>query len=487
MSDILFVNPPIPGPPEERAFSTNAPPLGIGYLAAILREEGYDVAAIDLAFAADPLAELTAAMNAHDPRIVGFYTSTVSYYNTLRLHEVVRSMSDAKTWVGGPHVSYEYEDALARGGFDVVFLFEAEHSAPEVARAQLRGDGDLAQIGGIAWRQGNGIVKTAPRAREKALDRFPFPARDLFPMSEYTRPGTIMSSRGCPMKCIFCIASTFEDSYRYRSPENVVRELREMYTRWGISDFYLIDNVFTTHRQRAREIARLIREADLPIGFYCVSRVDYATPALMQHLASAGCYRIELGVESASASVIDSIRKRIRIDQVYRAADIILNLGMQPMFTFQVGHPADTLETIEETLDLAQQLRNRGAGTYLAITTPYPGSPMWIDREKYGMTMETSNWEDFRWSNPTFRTAAFTPNDLRRAVYRDAIRVDHDVRAGKIRDPQAAPWLRFRPGAPPLRLPPPPQQDDIAPLPMAPRQADAPDAASALPILQVSR
>jgi len=460
MTEILFVNPPIPGPPDERAFSVNAPPLGIGYLAAILRENGFDVAALDLAPSRDPLGDLNRAMAEHDPRVVGFFSSTVGYKTTLRLHAAVRAMSGVTTWVGGPHVSYEYEHALEHGGFDVVFLFEAEHSALEVARAQLRGVGALESIAGIAWRARHGVVRTPPRPRETVLDQFPLPARDLFPMEAYTRPGTIMSSRGCPMKCIFCIASTFEDSYRYRSPANVVHELREMHARWGINDFYFVDNVFTTHPGRAREIARLIRESGLPVGWYCVSRVDHVTPTLMQDMAAAGCYRIELGVESASAFVIDAIRKRIRIEQVRRAADIILNLGMQPMFTFQVGHPADTPATIEETLELARELRNRGAGTYLSITTPYPGSPLMIDRGRHGIKLETDDWEDFRWSNPTYSTANFTRNDIRRAVYRAALSVQEDVRAGKLRDPRSAPWLRFAPGAPPVKLPAPSGEEE---------------------------
>ena len=488
MTDILFVNPPVPGPPQERTYSMYAPPLGIGYLAAILMRDGFTVAVADLAVSDDPVRDVTEAMAEHLPRIVGFYTSTVSYRTVERLVATVRALDpEVILWTGGPHVSYEYETALKESGFDVVFLFEAEQSALEAARAQLRGSGRLEDTAGIAFLENGRCVRTTPRAREKALDRHPYPARELFPMEKYIRPGTIMSSRGCPMKCIFCIASTFEDSYRYRSPAGVVGEMKEMYARWGIDDFYFTDNVFTTHRSRAREICRLIREADLPIGWYCVSRVDYAAPVLMQDLASAGCYRIELGVESGDGAVLDSLRKRIRIDQVRRAADIILNLGMQPMFTFQVGHPADTLESIEATLDLAQELRNMGAGTYLAVTTPYPGSPLMIDREKYGIRIEAEDWEEYRWSNPTYSTCNFNRNDIRRAVYRDAERVMHDMAAGKIVDPRSAPWFRFH-GGPLVALPPPPTRaEDDAPLSIGERNVDAPAAELALPLLQIER
>lgn len=490
MVDLLFVNPPTPSPDEHANYELNAPPLGIAYLAAMLRNERFEVDAIDLGFSDKPIEALRAKLLESQPRIVGFYTSTVSYYITERLLSMVRDMHpEAITWVGGPHVSYEYRTALEESAFDVVFLFEAEHTVVEVARSQLRGRGDLEHIGGIAFLKDGQVFRTKARAREKSLDIFPHPARDLFPIHSYTRPGSIMSSRGCPLKCIFCIASTFEDAYRYRSPENVVSELKDMYRRWGINDFYFVDNVFTTHRGRAREICRLIREADLPIGWYCVSRVDYALPDLMQELASAGCYRIELGVESGDPRVIGGMKKHIEMEQVHRAADIILNLGMQPMFTFQVGHPHDTLASIEATLKLAEELRQMGAGTYLSVTTPYPGAPIMLDREKYGLHIETSNWEDFRWSNPTYSTKQFTSNDVRRAVYRDALRMQEHVASGAFRDPPSAPWKRFSPNSgDPARLPPPPRETKTTSAPMMnERPPDAPDPRMTLPLIQVSR
>ncbi|MEN8261000.1 MAG: radical SAM protein [Pseudomonadota bacterium] len=489
MTEILFVSPPTPDPLEHRSYSVNAPPLGICYLAAVLREAGYSVAGVELAFAQDPFEELKKSISEHDPRVIGFHTATVNYYLTEKLLRVARdTQTDAITWVGGPHVTYEYETALLHSGFDVVFLFEAEDSALEVANCQLRGQGKLDEIRGIAYKKDRQIVKTQSRPRQKVLDTIPYPARDLFPIEQYSRPGTIMSSRGCPIKCIFCIASTFEDAYRYRSPENVIGELKEMYKTWGIDDFYFVDNVFTTHRSRASKICQLLREENLPIGWYCVSRVDYVTPVLMQELASAGCYRIELGVESANIGVIDTMKKRIKLEQVYRAADIIQNLGMQPMFTFQVGHPDDTQETIEATLRLAEELRNRGAGTYLGITTPYPGTPLMLDREKYKLHLETQDWEDFRWTNPTYSTANFSRNDLRKAVYRDAVAVQRAVAEGKQHDPTSAPWIRFASDHEGVSLPSPPTLKDIAaPLHIEDRKPESPAARISLPVLQVSR
>jgi radical SAM superfamily enzyme YgiQ (UPF0313 family) len=212
------------------------------------------------------------------------------------------------------------------------------------------------------------------------------------------------------------------------------------------------------------------------------------TPELMQHLASAGCYRIELGVESASMDVIKTLKKNIKIEQVNRACDIILSFGMQPMFTFQVGHPDDTPATIEATLALAAQLRERGAGTYLAITTPYPGTPLLINREKYMIEMETWDWEEFRWSNPVYSTQNFTRNDLRRAVYRDALSMQKVRLSGLFKDPLSAPWLRFANGqTSSYTLPPPPQNEEEPPLKLTARNPESPEKRISLPLIQVDR
>lgn len=488
MTDILFISPPTPSPSEHAWYGTASPPLGILYLASNLLEHGFSVAVSDLSLAQDPVLELQYQIEVHAPRIVGFATLTQNYYLTELLVEYVRELlPDAIIWVGGPHTTYEYEVALKHSGFDVVFFFEAEESVVEVAQCQLHGRGDLANVAGIAFVQDGQLVKTQSRARQKSLDKIIMPARELVPMDQYLRPGTIMTSRGCPMKCIFCIASTFEDAYRYRSPKNVVDELRFMHETWGINDFYFIDNVFTTHRRRAREICGLIREADLPVGWYCVSRVDYVRQSLMQDLASAGCYRIELGVESGDAGVIERIRKRINIDQVRRAAEIILNLGMQPMFTFQVGHPNDTPESIEKTLALAQEMRSMGAATLLSVTTPFPGTPLLRDRDDYGITLHTDNWEDFRMSNPTYSTPCLSRNDIRKAMYREAARQAQEAQENIFKDPPSAPWIRFANGGNGVSLPPPPKKSESERAQSKRRSASDPRERFELPLLQVDQ
>ncbi|QAS80891.1 B12-binding domain-containing radical SAM protein (plasmid) [Rhizobium acidisoli] len=489
MVDLAFISPPTPSPAEHSEYSVMAPPLGIGYLAAMLRNAGHTVEAIDLAVSHNPVPDMIDFLRRTQPKIMGFYLLTQNYYLTQKLLKLAKvQCPDTIAWAGGPHVSYEYEHALRGAGFDVVFIFEAEYSSVEVANVQLRGEGKLKNIAGIAFLEEDGtLIKTPTRERERTLDALPYPARDLFSINRYLRPGTIMSSRGCPLKCIFCVASTFEDAYRYRSPENVFGEIKHMYNTWGVNDFYFVDNVFTTHRGRARKIAQMIRESGLPVGWYCVSRVDYVTPQLMQDLASGNCYRIELGVESADLGVIDNMKKHIKIDQVRRAADIILNLGMQPMFTFQVGHPDDTPKSMEATIKLMREMREQGAGTYLSITTPYPGTPLYLGLEKYGVTLETQDWEDYRWSNPTYSTKNFKRDYLRRAVFEEAQALTEAIMAGKLKDPPSAPWLRFGKHPNGYVPPRPSNKRDPGTLRIEERQSETPSRTVRLPVLQIKR
>jgi radical SAM superfamily enzyme YgiQ (UPF0313 family) len=280
----------------------------------------------------------------------------------------------------------------------------------------------LNRVPGLAYRDGEGRAHLSPlRPQETNLDRLPYPARHLLPMSRYGRPGTIMTSRGCPMKCIFCISSTYEGAYRPRSAEDVLGELAEMRHVWGIREFYFIDNVFTVNRQRVRDICAGILTRRLDIQFNCVSRADLVTEELTSWLKAAGCLRIEIGVESGVQEIIDAVKKNIKVEDVGRAADIVLRAGITPMFTFQIGSPFETPETLEKTHQLAASLRERGAMTFFSTMTPYPGTPLALESDQLGIRIQATDWAEYRTSNPVYDTPRMTRNDFRRALFRESV------------------------------------------------------------------
>ncbi len=420
MAEVLLINPPMWSPKAHSSFTGLCPPLGLGYLAACLQREGIGVDILDLDVSPDPDAELRQAFAHRAPRLVGITSLTQNHFLALHVARAVKAMN-SKTLVaiGGPHVSYRWDEALAQPAIDVVVLFEGERTIVELYRQAQQEQPDWSGIAGIAYRNGGHNELTSPRPREQELDRIPHPARHLLPMGRYGRPGTIMTSRGCPMKCIFCISSTYEGCYRPRSADDVVEELTVLRHTWGLREVYLLDNVFTVDSARVQSICAQIIERKLGIRFHCVSRADYMTEELARCLKAAGCERIEIGVESGSQEIIEALKKHITLEQVFRAADLVLGAGMQPMFTFQIGSPFETAASLEKTHQLAADLRSKGAITFFSVMTPYPGTPFAERAEELGVVIRAKDWREFRTSNPICDMRYLNCNSLRQALYRE--------------------------------------------------------------------
>lgn len=420
--DVLLINPPMWSPTAHASFNALCPPLGLGYLASSLLREGATVEILDLSVCEHPDVDLRTTLMHSAPRIIGITTVTQNWFLARRAAlEARRACPEAFLIVGGPHVSYMWKEVLSSGLFDAVALFESEQTIVELYRKIRDGRTDFQEIAGLALRDGDNAVLTKPRPLVAQPDCFPAPARHLLPMSRYGRPGTIMTSRGCPMKCIFCISSTYEGNYRPRAAENVLAELCELRWVWGVREAYLIDNVFTVNAERVRTICEGMIREKLDLSFNCVSRADLITEGLVQCLKSAGCIRIEIGVESGVQEIIDKLEKHIKVEDVSRAADIVLGAGITPMFTFQIGSPFETPKSIEETHRLAASLRAKGAVTFFSTMTPFPGTPLVQRARELGVHIHAGVWSEYRTSNPVYDTPHMDRNSFRRALFRESV------------------------------------------------------------------
>lgn len=423
MPDVLLINPPMWSPEAQDGFSAICPPLGLGYLAAALAAEGIAVKILDLNFSTNLHQDLKEALSENSIRLVGITGLTQNMFLALKVARQVKKIKkDAVVAIGGPHVSYQWAETLEHPEIDIVVRFEGEAALVQLYKALHHRTPDLKAIDGIAFRQNGRCLSTEPGPKQEDLDLMPFPARHLLPMANYSRPGTVMTSRGCPIKCIFCISSKYEGRYRTRSPENVVAEIEMMHRSWGIRDYYFIDNVFTVDKDRVDGICERIIRKKLDISFSCVSRADLVTRDIVERLKAAGCIRIEIGVESGVQKNIDAFEKKITLEHVHQAAEIVVGAGLRPMFTFQIGSPYDTPETIMETQNLAADLRAKGGMTFFSIMTPYPGTILAEKAQKYGIDIQTRDWRQYRTSNPVFNTPYANRNDFRKALYLETLR-----------------------------------------------------------------
>ncbi len=347
------------------------PPLGISYIAASLKNAGYDVHLIDCTFLERKEALKRAlAINAE---VVGIYCMVTMTDDCLWFAKELRPRSRLLV-AGGPLPTCDPEPFMEH--FDVVVRGEGEQTMLDLMKA-YKEDVELSNIPGIVYRSGSGQVLFTPeRAFTRDLDRIPFPARELLPNDSYIRYSkkkygfsitTVMSTRGCPYRCEFCSNVVFGGSYRERSPQNVVDEI-EAALALGYERISFADDVFTMKKGRVIHVCQEIRSRGLHFKWECLGRVDALDYSTALEMKEAGCERIFFGIESGDDRILELMDKRITTEQAYRAVEAAHRAGLQVGAFFIIGYPGDTDDTVLKTLHFASLLPL----DYLGLSMPYP-------------------------------------------------------------------------------------------------------------------
>lgn len=431
MMDILLVLPPPifddhvgPNPPDGVV-----PPLGLGYLAGALERAGYRVELLDMKLEKMRGAGLARLVHEQRPRVVGISTMVVTYQNGLRAAQVIKDASPTtKVVIGGPQATFLVEETLACPAVDVLVRYEGEETMVELMR-HFDGDGlSLDNIRGISFHDGDRICQTEPRPQIADLDSLPLPARHLFKMERYTKPGILITARGCPSRCVFCAANAlYPDSpYRTRSPRLVVDEIEGMVEEYNLDSFFIADDTFTLQPRRAMEICDLIIERGLTAKWTCEARINTMTRELAEKLFQAGCTGMQYGVETGNATIMKSIRKGIQLEQVEEVVDWTQAAGLDVICSFIIGLPWDTDETVLQTISLSRKLERLGApltrerqpgrgrvASAFTVLTPLPGTYIYDHAEELGIRFLTKDWDHFTLVEPVIETNHLSSADIR--------------------------------------------------------------------------
>jgi anaerobic magnesium-protoporphyrin IX monomethyl ester cyclase len=347
------------------------PPLGLGYLASILRTNGISVGLIDCTFL-DPERALQIIRHAR-PRIVGIYSMVTINHHATALARKLRADSELLV-AGGPLPSIVPEEFL--DVFDVVVRHEGEHTFHELVIDHLRGT-DWHGIPGISFLGTSGACHSNPsRPFETDLDSLPFPARDLFPNKSYkhywsTHHGYTVTNqittRGCPYLCDFCSNPVFGRSYRERSATNVVEEMQQI-ARLGYDRVFFSDDCFTQNLDRVELICNILNKEKIDLQWMCLSRADRLDNAVAMKMARAGCVQIFFGIESGSERMLGVMNKRIVLKDAVRAIDSAKHAGIATGGFFILGYPGESTVSLLETLRFSSSLPL----DYLSYSFPYP-------------------------------------------------------------------------------------------------------------------
>jgi radical SAM superfamily enzyme YgiQ (UPF0313 family) len=412
---VLLINPSYPFEEFPRLLVT------LPYLASALRAEGHEVEILDLLLARTTPAKIEARMARFRPELVGITSVTLNHHIAASIAEVVRKCDErVPIAMGGPHVSFEIESSFRDlPALDYIGIGEGEHTMVELARA-LTGRMDLRDVRGLALRDGDRAVRTAPRPLEDDLDTIPDPARDLVPLARYLAfdaHASIVTSRGCPYSCVFCSAPAWTGrQVRYRTPSLCVDEI-ERVAALGFTEICIEDDLFTLYRKHFLAICNDMIRRNTGIRWNAFSRVDTITPEIVEIMARAGCQAICFGVESGSQEILDLVKKKSNLDKVKEAMRMTQAAGISALASFIIGLPGETESSLRQTVKFANELHDEFGSLYgFHVLSPFPGTEVRDRAKDYGLEILTSDWKQYDANHVVTRTTGCGPEALQ-AVY----------------------------------------------------------------------
>lgn len=424
MNKILFLNPPLSA--LERygglaAAGAMEPPHGLTYLASVMREAGWNTCILDAeALHLDKQATV-AKIISFSPTVLACTAVTLSIHRASEVAAAVKAIRpDVVTLLGGVHLTSQPHETMRHFPcFDYGIIGEGEHTLTDLSGA-LAGGGDISRVKGIIFHTGGALTRTPPRPYIEDLDTLPLPSWDLLPpLARYyhlppqsilkTPSLSLMTSRGCTGRCIFCDTSVFKNACRAHSAEYVMEMMRALYHRFHIREILFEDDNFMLFRKRLEALVDMLLKESLSLSWSCLARADMVTdPMILRAMRAAGCWQILIGIESGSQKILDFEKKGITLAQIERAVRLSHECGMMTKGFLMIGHPMESEETIRQTIQFVKRIPLDDIS--VTFFTVFPGSPFWNDAPRHGAL--TKDFDKMSVFHPTFVPTGFTAGTL---------------------------------------------------------------------------
>lgn len=382
-------------------------PLGLLYIATVLKQAGNEVRFLDLSFR-DELPDLCDEIE--DIGFVGISSSTALFGRAVQVLKAIKEKNPSvPVALGGPHATALPEETV-RAGFDVAVIGEGEITAltliESLSREGALNDSVLAKIPAVAFRRGEAIVINSQREFIPNLDLIPHPDRALINYQTYFSMGLkqagVVAMRGCPFRCTYCKPMQehlFGKKIRRRSPRDVAFEVDNI-ARNIVDRVLFRDDAFTTNSiEWFNELEKTFKELKTPLwGWVCQGRVDQVNPRLLDAMQSAGLKMIAFGVESGSQKILDYYRKGIKLEQTEKAFKLCKERGIATHAFVMVGAPIETWEDIEATIEIIERIQPNSVSP--SITTPAPGT------ELYDYALSDGSYNIVDWAESDYMSNA---------------------------------------------------------------------------------
>ncbi len=360
-------------------------PLGAAYVAGAARDAGHAVDLLDLCFSGDVEEDIDAAVRRFGPELIGIsirnvdnltYPASTSYLHEIRVAvAALRRASQAPIVAGGPGFSIFPDRLLSTLGLEFGVIGEGEATLCLLAR-HVEGGGDIPAL--------PNLIRSGADSRSVARAMGPFagngsPARDLLDNARYLTLGgmaNLQTKRGCPFRCAYCTYPHIDGpSLRLRLPADVVAELEALVNESHVDEAFFVDDIFNWPHDHALDICERIAARRLQVGWTCFATPVGMTRELARAMRRAGCRGVEFGADTASPSVLRALGKPFPQEGIRSAAMACREAGLPTAFYLVFGGPGETAASVEETLNVFEDLRPQAVLAFLGIRI-YPHTPL---------------------------------------------------------------------------------------------------------------
>jgi len=416
------------------------PQTGLAYLAAVALQTNSEARIIDAMALSYSLEKLLEEISLFKPDLIVTNTTTPTFDNDVIVFTEIRNkIPDVILSFTGTHISALPEESLRKSNADFIFLNEAEETLKDIlikTKEYFKDTGnknstasnfknffldEIRDVSGIAYLIEDKFYQTSARPFIDPLDSLPFPARHLLPNEKYIMPFfenkpfvTIIPTRGCPWRCIFCRAGkVWGNKVRTRSIENVLDEIEQIIRDLKIRNVAFMTDSFTLNRKWTLRFLEGILQRNIKFKWVCNSRVDAADIEMLELMKKAGCRLISYGVESGDQEILDRAKKGIKLESSARAIEMTRKAGIISMAYFILGLPGETTETIKRSIEFAKKINPDYANFHIA--TPFPGTELYEIASRNNWLV-SDKWCDYEEEgSAVLRTESLTAEDLMKA------------------------------------------------------------------------
>lgn len=367
--------------------------IGLSYIGAVLIKAGYDVSLLDIEGFKYSNQEVLDRIKDNNPDVICLGTIITGFnYVQWLCSEIKKMMPAVPVILGNSIVTTIPQIAMNNLNADYLVIGEGEITINELLKS-IENHGDVSKVKGICYRNGNEIVLTESRELIQNIDTIPIPAWSLFPLKEiyhksrsFNLPlpvGLISTIRGCPYICTFCYHPFQYKKVRMHSPERVVEEIKILKKDYNVRSIAFVDDLFVINKKRVFQICDLMDKEGIRIKWRASCRVNLIDEELLVRMKKSGCVALGIGVESASQTILDNIKKKATIEDILKAFEICKKHSVSILSSYMIGNVGETKETVRETVNFRKK-HDPGPGGFF-FATPYPDTELYNYGKENGL------------------------------------------------------------------------------------------------------